>query len=58
MVVLAEICGQRLIPGIDTVHYQAAMADLMTDRMLNSNMAIFDKHLRMAGPASPPSDSP
>lgn len=55
VVVLAEICGQRLIPGIDTVHYQAAMADLMTDRMLNSNMAIFDQHGRLA---SPPSDSP
>ena len=41
MAVLAEICRQRLIPGIDLSHYEAAMGDLMAGAMLEQNMAIF-----------------
>lgn len=41
MAVLADICRQRLIPGIDLNHYQTAMTDLMTGAMLEKNMAIF-----------------
>lgn len=40
MAVLAEIHRQRLIPGIELNHYQAAMADLMAGAMLEKNMAI------------------
>lgn len=41
MVMLAEICRRRLIPGISLEHYRSAMADLMTDTMLEENMAVF-----------------
>jgi indolepyruvate ferredoxin oxidoreductase, beta subunit len=45
MVVLAEICRQRLIPGIEREHYQKAMADLMPDAMLARNREVFDRRL-------------
>ncbi|BBO81375.1 indolepyruvate oxidoreductase [Desulfosarcina ovata subsp. sediminis] len=43
MVVLAEICRRQLIPGIDLIHYRAAMDDLMAGAMLEKNSAVFDK---------------
>lgn len=41
MAVLAEIHRHGLIPGLDSKHYQAAMADLMAGSMLERNLAIF-----------------
>jgi indolepyruvate ferredoxin oxidoreductase beta subunit len=41
MVVLAEICRRGMIPGIQRIHYEKAMDDLMTGTMLEKNMAIF-----------------
>ena len=40
--VLAHIDRNGLIDGIATDHYRQAMQDLMTGRMLESNLALFD----------------
>jgi indolepyruvate ferredoxin oxidoreductase beta subunit len=41
MAVLGMIDRQRLVPGITTVHYREAMADLMDGPMLARNEAVF-----------------
>ena len=41
MVVLGEICRRSLIPGIEKMHYEKAMADLLAGTMLEKNMAVF-----------------
>lgn len=41
MVLLAGIDRHGLIPHVETVHYELAMADLMTGSMLEKNMALF-----------------
>lgn len=39
--VLASICANRLIPGIEASHYENAMEDLMTGKMLEANLELF-----------------
>ncbi|MEE4112079.1 MAG: hypothetical protein V2I40_04645, partial [Desulfobacteraceae bacterium] len=46
MAVLSEIHRHRLIPGIDLVHYQTAMSDLMSGSMLADNRGLFDERLK------------
>lgn len=38
---LANICKDRLVPGISTDHYKLAMTDLMEGKMLKENMEAF-----------------
>jgi hypothetical protein len=47
MIVLAEINRQDLIPDIELNAYRSAMQDLMSGTMLESNQALFDKHLKV-----------
>jgi indolepyruvate ferredoxin oxidoreductase, beta subunit len=42
MVVLAAIRRQGLIPKIDPIHYRRAMEDLLSDPMLERNLAIVE----------------
>jgi indolepyruvate ferredoxin oxidoreductase beta subunit len=39
--VLSAICNYHLIPGIDSIHYEQAMQDLMTGKMLETNLQLF-----------------
>ncbi|MEW5909975.1 MAG: 2-oxoacid:acceptor oxidoreductase family protein [Thermodesulfobacteriota bacterium] len=41
IVVLSEVCGRQLIPGIESSHYENAMKDLMEGKMLESNLHLF-----------------
>ena len=43
MVVLAHLDRHHLIAGITSDHYRQAMQDLMAGRMLEKNMALFEK---------------
>ena len=42
MVLLAAICRNTLLPGVEKKHYQKAMEDLMEGDMLKNNMALFN----------------
>jgi indolepyruvate ferredoxin oxidoreductase beta subunit len=41
--VLAEICRQKLIPGVDAGHVQAALNDLLAGPVLEKNLVLFNK---------------
>jgi indolepyruvate ferredoxin oxidoreductase beta subunit len=43
---LSHIHREHLIPGIDAVNYRQAMEDLMTGRMLQVNMNLFESLIR------------
>lgn len=48
--VLSVVNQQRIIPGIETGHYKAAMKDLMQGTMLEQNLSLFAKNnLEIAG---------
>ncbi len=55
MVILAMVAKRRLIPAVDTTHYEQAMEDLMAGTMLEKNRAIFRRH---GHPPSTPSTLP
>lgn len=38
---LAGICANKLVAGVEKEHYEAAMEDLMTGKMLESNLQLF-----------------
>lgn len=42
MAVLAQLCRNRLIPGIAPGHYRSAMSDLMAGTMLEKNRGLFE----------------
>ena len=39
--VLGALAAGRLVPGIEPVHYEQAISDLMAGSMLESNLALF-----------------
>jgi hypothetical protein len=41
--VLAEICRQKLIPGVNAGHVEAALNDLLAGPILEKNLALFRK---------------
>ena len=41
--VLAEICRQELIPGVNAGHVEAALNDLLAGAVLEKNLALFHK---------------
>lgn len=41
--VLAEICRQALVPGLDASHVEAALNDLLSGPVLGKNLALFRK---------------
>jgi indolepyruvate ferredoxin oxidoreductase beta subunit len=43
--ILANICKQELLPGVEKKHYKEAMEDLMEGTMLEKNMAVFNKEI-------------
>lgn len=43
MALLAQISDHQMIPGVSRGHYLSAMHDLMTGKMLASNLTIFDR---------------
>jgi indolepyruvate ferredoxin oxidoreductase beta subunit len=43
VVVLAHIDKNRLVPGVGTDHYRAAMTDLLRGGLLEKNLALFDQ---------------
>lgn len=43
MALLAGICRNNLVDGVDQSHYEAAMNDLMTGAMLEANLKLFKK---------------
>jgi indolepyruvate ferredoxin oxidoreductase beta subunit len=43
IVLLGHLDGRHLIPDVDTGHFRQAMDDLMSGRMLEKNMALFEE---------------
>jgi indolepyruvate ferredoxin oxidoreductase beta subunit len=44
--VLAGLCRQKLIPGVDAGHVQAALNDLLAGPVLEKNLALFQKIIK------------
>ena len=45
MALLAAICRNNLLAGVRKEHYVAAMRDLMSGRMLEDNLSLFERLL-------------
>ena len=43
MALLAQICRENLVAGVEAKHYQMAMNDLMDGSMLEKNLALFNR---------------
>ncbi len=41
-VLLAKICSNNLVPGIKAEHYKQALTDLMSGKLLEENLKLFD----------------
>ena len=41
VVLLAHICKNRIIPGVERIHFEKAMEDLMEGPMLEKNLKVF-----------------
>lgn len=44
MALLGTVAAKKLIPGVESDHFAAALEDLLTGKMLEKNMALFEKY--------------
>ena len=44
MALLGSVCNRGLLPGVKQEHFKAALEDLLTGRMLNDNLALFETY--------------
>lgn len=45
MAILGTVAAKGLVPGVTPAHYREALEDLLTGRMLESNLALFNEYI-------------